>query len=64
VADIDGSLNFITGEYPKLDTCLLDIVDGLANLILQLVLDGRRTDQIELNFKYFCDLVDRCFLID
>lgn len=64
VADIDGGLDFVTGEDPELDACLLDVVDSPANINLQFVFDGRRADQFKIDFKLLCDSVDCSFFVD
>ena len=62
MANVDGSLNFVTCEDPQLHTCLFDIINCLADLILQFVFDRCRAKQIKLHFKLFSDCI-YCFLL-
>mgnify|MGYP007004890792 FL=1 len=61
MANVYRSLDFVTREHPELHARLLDIEDGLANLVLQLVLDSRRTNQIKFHLELLGNLID-CFL--
>ena len=40
VSNVYSCLNFVSCEHPKLNSCLLDIKDGLADVFLQLVFDS------------------------
>lgn len=63
VADVNGCLNFITSEYPKLDTSLFNVVDGLTDLVLQFIFDGGRTYKLKVDFKLLCNLINSCLLV-
>lgn len=39
-ADVDGSLDFVASEHPKLDTSLCEQLDGIRYAILQTILNG------------------------
>ncbi len=58
VADVDGSLHFVACQNPKLDASPFDVKDCPANFVLQFVFDGCRSNEIKLNLKLFCDLVN------
>jgi len=45
LSDINSGLNLVASEDPDLDARLLDISDGLANIFLELVLDGGTASQ-------------------
>lgn len=46
--DVDGGLNFVTGQHPELYSCLPDEADRICNFYLKLVFDGRATNQEEV----------------
>ena len=48
MSNVHGSLNLVSCEHPHADSGLSDVVDSFADLFLQLVLDGRGANQIEL----------------
>jgi len=64
MADVDRCLDFIACQHPKLHSSSLDVVDSLAHVILELVFDGRRSDQIEFDFKFLGHLVDSFFFVN
>ena len=64
MANIDSCLDLVTCQYPELHTRLLDIENSLANLILQLILDGCRADKIKLYFELLSDFINSFLFVD
>jgi len=52
VADVDRSLDLVSSEDPNLDANLLQGDNSLSNIVLKLVFDGGRSDQL----KFMLDL--------
>ena len=63
-ADIDSGFHFVTGEYPELHACTLDVEDGLSDLVLELILDRGRPDQIKIDLQLFSHFINRSFFVD
>ena len=63
MTDINCRLYFVACEDPKLDTCPFNVIDGLSNIILKLVLNGCRAYQIEVDFELFGHFIYCCFFI-
>ena len=63
-ANVDGCLNFVTSENPDLNTCLLDIVDCPTHLILELVFNSRRANQIKVDLDQLSNLIDLFVFVD
>ena len=49
VPDVHGSLNLVAREDPYFNSSLPYVKDGLINLLLQFVLDRRRSDQLKVD---------------
>lgn len=64
VANVYRSLYFITSQHPQLHSSALDIVNCLSDFILQLVFDGCRANQVEINLKFFGHFIDRSLFVN
>ena len=49
-SDVDGSFNLVTCEHPDFDPCLLHELDGVSHVVLEAVLDGSRSNELEVFF--------------
>ena len=63
MADVHRSLHFVAREHPDLDSRLPEIVDGLSDVLLELVFDRGRAIQLKLEFKLLTDGIDGRFFV-
>jgi hypothetical protein len=64
VADVDGSLSLIASQHPDLDISSPQLVDGLGNSFLQLILDSGGASKIEVLLDQLSGILDQVLAID
>jgi hypothetical protein len=56
-ADVDGRLLLVASQHPHLDPCPADALDCALDVVLQLVLDGGGSDQLQLPLQDLLDIL-------
>mmetsp|Transcript_6711 Transcript_6711/g.12334 ORF Transcript_6711/g.12334 Transcript_6711/m.12334 type:complete len:719 (-) Transcript_6711:441-2597(-) len=51
-ADVDGRRHVVAGQHPDFDLSVQQVLDRLGHAVLQLVLDGRRADEVHLRVAF------------
>ena len=63
VADVDGGFNLVSREHPDFDASLFEEADGFSYLVLQLVLNGSGTHQLQVTLNLGCHFLYHCLSV-
>mmetsp|Transcript_150522 Transcript_150522/g.483914 ORF Transcript_150522/g.483914 Transcript_150522/m.483914 type:complete len:341 (+) Transcript_150522:2020-3042(+) len=60
-ADVPGGLKLVAGQDPQFDARNTELLNGVRHLVLELILDGRDADDVEVHLDLLSNLVQGCF---
>ena len=64
MANIDRSFNFVTSQDPHLDPTRFECFDSFSDILLELVLDGRRANKGQTHFYLTLNLLNLLIFVD